>query len=67
MEQYKSPLLLAQDRKGVLQQQLFLLRQPGLPVGNGVPFLIVEILSSVRIPQLHQAEIPADRQDPSHW
>ena len=33
---------------------------------NGVPFLIVEVLSSVRIPQLHQAEIPADRQDPSH-
>ncbi len=34
--------------------------------GNGVPFCLAENGVALRVPQAHQAQIPADRQQPAH-
>ena len=66
MEQYDAPLLLPQTGQNVLQQRSLLCGQTGLLLGNGVPFCLAENGVALRAPQAHQAQIPADRQQPAH-
>lgn len=54
-----------QTGQNVLQQRSLLCGQTGLLLGNGVPFCLAENGVALRAPQAHQAQIPADRQQPA--
>ena len=50
----------------MLQKGALVSIQPTILRGNGVPFLLAERGMTLLAPQAHQAQIAADRQQPSH-
>ena len=66
MEQHNAPLFVAELCECVLQKGALIGIQSALLRGNGVPFLLAERGMTFLAPQAHQAQIAADRQQPSH-